>query len=738
MLDLQRDLNDQQFHAVNHVEGPLLVIAGAGSGKTRVITYRVASLVENHGVRPYRILAVTFTNKAAKEMRERIVKLLGGAGDDCWVSTFHSLCAKLLRLHAEEVGVDKQFTIYDDADQKAMVTRCLKALKIDDKKFPAKMIQSEINKAKRELVTAAEYPTSDFYRERIQQVYAQYEAQMKEAKALDFADLIFRMVMGMRQSESLRQAVAGRYDYVLADEFQDTNMVQLELIRLLAKDHSNICVVGDDDQSIYSWRGADVTNILEFERFFPGAETVTLDRNYRSSANILKGAHGVVSQLDGRREKELWTSDPEGEKIAYVESEDEREEARLVAKAVKELRDDGIQFQEQAVFYRINAQSRVFEEVFRSMNIPHKVVGGMRFYERAEIKDILAYLRLIQNSADLAAFLRVVNTPTRGIGKTSVDKLVAIAAGHGISVYDAIDRAAEGVGTAGVKKLHAFKEMVEKWRAEIELGPSHLAARVLEDTGYMRGLENENTAEADARMENLKELAGSLEDFEADAEDPTLSSFLELIALQTDVDQANFDGDTVTLMTVHAAKGLEFDAVHVTGLEEDLFPYRRGGDSLLDVSAEEMDEERRLCYVAMTRARKRLFLSRTRVRRIFGRERFNRPSRFLDDVPAEIILDLTVARRPKIESLSTFNRRTGTGNFGRPAPSKPKKSAGTWIDRSFDQSADPQIVPGQQVRNAKFGVGKVLSVRPGDRLKVEVEFPVYGVKVVLADFLDFD
>lgn len=735
MLDLQNDLNEQQAEAVLKVNGPLLVIAGAGSGKTRVITYRVAHLVENKGIAPYRILAVTFTNKAAREMRERIMELLGGAGADCWVSTFHAVCAKLLRLHAEWAGVDKQFTIYDNADQKAMVSRCLKTLDFDSKQFPPKMIQSAINKAKRELVTPSDYPTNDFYRERIQQVYAHYEERMKEASALDFGDLIYRMVMGMRSNEEFRRVVSRRFEYLLADEFQDTNSVQLEFIRLLAEEHSNICVVGDDDQSIYSWRGADVTNILEFEHFFPGAHVVTLDRNYRSTSNILKGAHGVVSQLKGRREKELWTSDPDGENIAYIETEDEREEARLVTKAIKELKEDGYSLKEQAVFYRINAQSRVFEEVFRSMDIPYKVVGGMRFYERAEVKDVLAYLRLIQNTSDLSAFLRVVNTPTRGIGKTTIDKLMSIVAGYGISAYDAIERAGESVGSAGVKRLTAFRGMVEKWRAEIEQGPVHLARRVLEDTGYMQVLENENTAEADARMENLRELEGSLEDFEKEAKEPSLSSFLELIALQTDVDQVDFGGETVTLMTVHAAKGLEFEVVYVTGLEEDLFPYRSGAESQPDDSFEEMEEERRLCYVAMTRARKRLFLTRARVRRLFGRERYNCPSRFIDDVPMEIITDLSINRRPGAQLLSSYS---STRSKTISARSKKKNANRTRVDSSFDQSSTVQIRRGQKVRNAKFGIGEVVSVRFGERVKVEVLFPVYGKKVVLADFLDFE
>ena len=574
MRDFASELNERQAEAVSAVQGPLLVIAGAGSGKTRVITYRIANLVANHGVQARRIMAVTFTNKAAGEMRHRVETLIdGGAG--CWVSTFHASCAKLLRRYGERFGVDPRFTIYDDQDQKAMLVRVLKELALGEKQFPPRALQHEINRAKRELVGPADYPEGDFYRARVKKIYDLYERRMRDANALDFGDLLYRIVVGMRADERLAAEIAGLHDYVHVDEFQDTNRVQLELVRLLTP-HGNVCVVGDDDQSIYSWRGADVGNILDFERFFPGARTVTLDRNYRSTGNVLKAAHGVVSRLVGRRPKELWTSNDEGERIGVIEAPDEREEARLVARALKELVQDGFPLREQAVFYRTNAQSRVFEEVFRTMSIPHRVVGGMRFYERAEVKDVLAYMRLVQNPADHAAFVRIVNTPPRGIGKTTLDRLTAIAAGHGISMYEAIAHpAAAELGGAALARLAAFRATVDAWRADAEAGPSRLARRIVAETEYVGRLEAKDNAEADARMENVQELLGSIEDFEAEAESPTLASFLELVALQTDVDAARFDGEEATLMTVHAAKGLEFDVVFVTGLEEGLFPFRR-------------------------------------------------------------------------------------------------------------------------------------------------------------------
>jgi len=727
MLDLERDLNERQLEAARHVRGPLLVIAGAGSGKTRVITYRIANLVLNHGVDPRRIMAVTFTNKAAREMAQRVERLLG-FGASCWVSTFHSSCARLLRWYGERAGVSPRFTIYDDQDQKAMIARVLKELALSEKQFPPRAVQAELNRAKRELTGPEDYPEGDFYRQRVKKIFQLYELRMRDASALDFGDLLYRTVRAMRTDAGLAADISGRFDFVLVDEFQDTNRVQLELVRLLTP-HRNVCVVGDDDQSIYSWRGADVTNILGFEEIFPGATAVTLDRNYRSTANILKAAHGVVSRLRGRREKELWTSNEDGGRVSVAVASDEREEGRMVAKAVRSLRDEGHPLSEQAVFYRTNAQSRVFEEVFRSLDIPHRVVGGMRFYERAEVKDLIAYLRLVQNPADHTAFTRVVNVPARGIGQTTVDRLVALAAGRGVSAYEAVGLAAAGgVPAAAARKLEAFAAMVDGWRTEAERGPAHLAQRALEDTGYIELLEKENTAEADARIENLRELVGSIEDFEREAEHPTLDSFLELVVLQTDVDAARFEGEEVTLMTVHSAKGLEFDVVFVTGMEDGLFPFRRADDELLDAQGA-MDEERRLGYVAMTRARKRLFLTRASSRRLFGSSRSNPPSRFLSDVPRDVVEDLS-PDRPAVSLLGATARAV-------PVPAPARRDV--WVDRSYDQSpAEPALHPGRTVRHPRFGVGTVVAFHPGEKPKVDVKFPAFGRKTILLAYLEID
>jgi DNA helicase-2/ATP-dependent DNA helicase PcrA len=743
MLDLARELNERQLAAATHVEGPLLIIAGAGSGKTRVITHRAAHLVLAHRVPPWRILAVTFTNKAAREMAERIERLLDRPGA-MWVSTFHATCARLLRSRGERFGVDPRFTIYDDQDQKAMVVRVLKELGIDDKRFPPRGVQHELGRAKRELTGPESYPRGDWYREQVGRIYDLYERRMREAGALDFGDLLYRTVRAMREDPALAAEVAGLFDHVMVDEFQDTNLVQLELVRLLAAPHRNVCVVGDDDQSIYSWRGADVTNVLEFERHFPGAKVVTLDRNYRSTGNILKAAHGVVSRLCSRREKELWTDREAGARIAVIAAPDEREEARLVCQAVRDLRAEGVPLSEQAIFYRINAQSRVFEEVLRALNVPHRVVGGMRFYERAEVKDVLAYLRLIHNPADHTAFVRVVNVPARGIGKASVERLVAAAAAGGCSAFDAIPLAAEEIGRAPGARLLAFRELVERWRAEAAEGPTHLARRVLEDTGYVAALEHENTAEADARLENVRELLGSIDDFAREAEEPSLAGFLELVALQTDVDSVSFDGEQVTLMTVHSAKGLEFDAVYVTGLEEGLFPWRPADGALADAGAE-LEEERRLAYVAMTRARARLFLTLARSRRLFGSERIGPPSRFLADVPAAVVEDRSPAR-PRV-SLLDLDLPARPGAPARPrrpsaaGPSTPRAGAAAaaevWIDRSLDQRAEAGgLRPGTAVRHARFGEGLVLAVHAGQRLKADVRFPAFGTKTIVADYLE--
>ena len=777
MFDLKSDLNEQQYSAAAHINGPLLVIAGAGSGKTRVITYRVANLVAAHRVQPWRILAVTFTNKAAKEMRERVVKLISGDGANCWVSTFHATCARLLRTHGALIGVDPKFTIYDDSDQKAMVTRCIKDLGHNDKSFPPRAIQNEINRAKQDGLGPNDYGAGDFYREQVKAIYALYEKRMRESSALDFGDLLFRTVRGMRESSEFRQTIRSKFDYILVDEFQDTNNAQLEIVRQLAAGHGNICVVGDDDQSIYSWRGAEIKNILEFDRVFPGTQIVTLDRNYRSSANILAASHSVATKLIRRHPKELWTDGAPGEKIALIEAEDEREEARLIARAVKELRSDGHSLNEQAVFYRINAQSRVFEEVFRTMGIPYRVVGGMRFYERAEVKDILAYLRLIQNPGDAAAFLRVVNVPARGIGKTTIERLTTQATRKEVAYFEAVkDAESAGISESAKKKLIAFLEMIASWRSEMDHGPHHLAERVLEDTGYLANLRQQNSAEADARLENIKELLGSIQDFEQEANEATLDSFLELVALQSDVDSADFDGEEVTLMTVHSAKGLEFDVVHVTGLEQGMFPYIKRSDMFMEApSVDENEEERRLCYVAMTRARKRLFLTLARTRTIFGQPQRKPRSQFLQDIPPELIVDIT-PDRPTLQPVQSpssppraaapFGVSRNTPIAGRglsfqraPLPNKPpapgtrpfrpvplhvetqsgaQKESGTWVDRSFDQRpAEEAIRPGAKVRHARYGIGEIVSVQPGARPKVTVAFPGYGRKTIIADFLEF-
>ncbi|MCB9619485.1 MAG: UvrD-helicase domain-containing protein [Sandaracinus sp.] len=555
-----------------HDGGPLVVFAGAGSGKTRVITMRIARLVAEQGVAPWRILAVTFTNKAAGEMRERLEHLVPGGAKGLQVGTFHSTCARLLRLNAEAAGVKKDFVIYDDQDQQAMVKRVMGDLNLDPKQLPPKQIAGAINRAKQEMTSPEEMATEgDPYREMVRRIYTLYEERMGKAGALDFGDLIYRFVRALEKNEELRQHLAGRFLHQLVDEFQDTNHAQLRLVRALASVHRNLVVVGDDDQSIYRWRGADRRNILDFRGAYPDARVVKLEQNYRSTQRILRVAHSVISKNHDREPKELWTENPEGDKVLVVRCEDERDEARMVVRGVQELQNKGASLAEVAVFYRTHAQSRVLEEGLRQANLPYRIVGGVRFYDRAEVKDLLAYLRVIQNPGDDISLMRIVNVPARGIGKTTLTRLLEDAARTGSSVWDAID---ENAGSGPARKLAQFKEMMERLRSSAKTLPlEDLPGMVLDESGYLEMLRADDSPEADARRENLQELVGSIQQFAEEHDEPTLASFLEDVTLASVADEQS-DGAKVTLMTVHAAKGLEFDTVMVTGLEERMFPMR--------------------------------------------------------------------------------------------------------------------------------------------------------------------
>jgi ATP-dependent DNA helicase UvrD/PcrA len=640
------ELNDAQSAAVLHGAGPLLVFAGAGSGKTRVITYRIARLLAEENVAPYRILAVTFTNKAAGEMRERLHALAGDVAKDLWVGTFHSISARLLRRYGADIGLSQRFTIYDDSDQKALIARVIRSEGYDERTYTPKLCLSRIHNKKREGIEPAQISPSPEFDETLLQIYVGYERALRACDAVDFDDLILCMVRLLEARPTPGSLTGhggaelrGRYDYVLVDEFQDTNAIQYRWVRALAERTRNLCVVGDDDQSIYGWRGADIRNIRDFSSDFPDAAVIKLEQNYRSTGNIVLAARRVIEAARGRKEKALWTNAPAGDKIVVTSLRDEREEAQLVARTLRERISAGISPRELAVFYRVNAQSRVLEEALRQHQLAYQIVGGMRFFERAEVKNLIAYLRFLDNPKSDGDLVRIFNLPTRGLGNKTLDRLLALASTRGISVFEAIEVSLiEGdVSGSAKKKLEAFHALMSELRQRrTELLPSELAVTVLEKTGYQQALRAENNAEADARLENLAELVGSIKEYEAETEranrQPMLDEYLERVALVSDVDAVQ-EGTAVLLMTVHSAKGLEFDTVLLTGMEEETFPYR----GLESENNDEIEEERRLAYVAITRARRRLYISHVTTRTIFGQTRYLAPSRFLQQLPEEAV-----------------------------------------------------------------------------------------------------
>jgi DNA helicase-2/ATP-dependent DNA helicase PcrA len=723
VLDLG-SLNPPQREAVVHQGGPLVVFAGAGSGKTRVITYRVAHLISARDVAPWRILAVTFTNKAAGEMRDRLLGLLGDRGAAVHVGTFHATCARFLRRNGESLGISKDFTIYDDQDQLALVRRVLRDLGLDEKRYQPKAIAGRINRAKQEVQGPESIETPDPWSEVVRRVYEAYEDRLHQANALDFGDLIFRTVRGLEADESFRETLAGRFSHVLVDEFQDTNQAQFRLVRSLSEGHRNLCVVGDDDQSIYRWRGADRRNILDFRTSFSDATLVKLEQNYRSTQRILRAANAVIARNTDREPKALWTDNDEGEAILVVRTMDERDEARLVLRGVQELSAQGYRLSDVAVFYRTHAQSRVIEEALRSANIGYRIVGGMRFYDRAEVKDLLAYLRVAINPADDMSLLRIINTPARGIGKTTITRLLDLAAQHGQSLWGVLE--GEGLGTIGnaaQKRLVGFRTLMSDLRevATSDAPLGEIGAELVERTGYAEVLKHDDTPEADARFQNVQELVASMDEFHREHSDAVLADFLENVTLHTSADERS-DGDRVTLMTVHAAKGLEFPIVMVTGLEEQVFPFK-GIDPWED--PEELEEERRLAYVAFTRAKERLVLSYAAVRRIFGQQRVGIPSRFLNELP--------------VEDTSWIGSRS-TSPSSRPGEPRAPERASTDSYIDYSESSDvtdiSELRRGMQVHHPKFGVGEVREVMLGSPPRVSVRFPGWGTRKIIASYLE--
>ena len=646
MKDILKGLNDKQLEAAEHTEGPLLILAGAGSGKTRVLTHRIGYLIEK-GVMPWQILAITFTNKAAGEMRERVDSLLSGRGTDVFVSTFHSLCVNILRRDIDKIGYGRDFTIYDTDDQKTLLREVIKALNLDTKTYRDRSALSFISGKKNEMISPSEFESSatDYYERNLARIYAEYQKRLKSNNAVDFDDLLLLTVRLFKEQPEVLMGWQERFHYIMVDEYQDTNGVQFELVRMLSAKYRNLCVVGDDDQSIYKFRGADIENILSFERSFPGAKVVKLEQNYRSTRSILAAANEVIKNNKGRKEKRLWTANEYGELPSFREYPDSRSEAEGV---VTEASDGSFPLKDQAILYRTNAQSRLFEESCVRHNIPYRIVGGVNFYQRREIKDVLSYLRLISNGVDDLALARIINVPKRGIGQTTLDNLRSEAQLRDVSMYEAIGLL-EGKNTASAKKLLSFRELIEGFRERAksgELSLTGLIEAVRDDTGYGAELMKEGEIEGRTRLENIEELINKAADYkdEEGSRLSELSRFLEEVSLIADIDSLEDSDEVLRLMTLHGAKGLEFDRVFLCGMEEGLFPSAASINA--DDPEEEIEEERRLCYVGITRARKVLRMSSAAERMVNGEMRYTRVSRFIDEIPDECLIKVMKRRKP--------------------------------------------------------------------------------------------
>lgn len=729
-------LNPQQRKAVETVDGPLLIMAGAGSGKTRVLTHRIAHLIASRKAAPWNILAITFTNKAAREMQERVDQLVGASGNDIWVSTFHSMCVRILRKDISRIGYANNFTILDSADQLSVVKSCMKELNIDTKKFEPKAVQAEISSAKNELVTPESYESKigDYFQGIVAKVYRLYQRKLKSNNSLDFDDLIMKTIELFKDVPEVLDFYQNKFLYIHVDEYQDTNRAQYMLCRMLADKHHRICVVGDSDQSIYRWRGADITNILNFEQDYPEATTILLEQNYRSTGNILKAANQVISQNKGRKPKNLWTDQGEGSKIKIYQADSEHAEGYFIASEITRNREQGKNYGDHAILYRTNAQSRVIEEILIKSEIPYQIVGGIKFYDRKEIKDILAYLRLISNPNDDLSLARIVNVPKRGIGDTSLERVAFAAGQHGVSMMamlEAVDSLE--ITTRAKNALSDFHEIILSLHHMVDyLTVTELTEKMLELTQYREELQRENTLESKARLENIEEFLSVTMDFERRNEDKSLVSFLTDLALIADIDTMDKeDGpqDAVVLMTMHSAKGLEFPIVFIAGMEEGIFPSSR---SLMD--DEELEEERRLAYVGITRAERELFLTCAQMRMLYGRTSANMPSRFLNEIPEELVERLTPASRlswgggaaQTVQSpIQRGDHVIGGGGAAR-ATSRPLNTVNTVLDYSV----------GDRVSHGKWGTGVVVAVKgSGDDTEVQIAFPApVGVKRLLAKF----
>lgn len=760
-MSIYDKLNEPQREAVYHTDGPLLILAGAGSGKTRVLTHRIAYLIEERNVNPWNILAITFTNKAAGEMRERVDSLVGFGSESIWVSTFHSMCVRILRRFIDRLGYDNRFTIYDTDDQKTLMKEVCKKVAIDTKVFKERSLMSAISSVKNELILPDEFELNaggDFAKLKIAKVYREYEAQLKANNALDFDDLLVKTVQLLQTQPDVLENYQERFRYIMVDEYQDTNTVQFQLVRLLAGKYRNLCVVGDDDQSIYKFRGANIRNILDFEHEFSDACVIKLEQNYRSTGNILNAANRVIANNKGRKEKTLWTANGEGELVHLRQFDTGYDEADFIAEDIKKEVRAGASYNDHAVLYRTNAQSRLLEEKFVAMNVPYKIVGGVNFYARREIKDLLAYLKTIDNGMDDIAVRRIINVPKRGIGLTTINRIQESAAERGLGFYETLmaPELIPGIGRSAAK-LDSFAALIEYFKGLTgQMSITDLLREVIEKTGYMESLDSEDKEDAQARKENIDELINKAAAYEEAAEDrdepATLSAFLEEVALVADIDSLDEEQDYVVLMTLHSAKGLEFPHVYLAGMEDGLFP------SYMTITSDDRDdleEERRLCYVGITRAEQELTLTCARRRMVRGETQYNKISRFIKEIPAELLdtgsrriepeTEVPVQQNTYAHAREAFRARA----FGAAYSNGAGKSSGVSSGKSSQGLASlqkgsqlaagsggsPDYAEGDRVRHVKFGEGTVLEIRSGGRdYEVTVDFDSAGVRKMFAKF----
>lgn len=766
MQDILKGLNDKQHEAVVTTEGPCLVIAGAGSGKTKVLTHKIAYLIGEKGAKPWDILAITFTNKAANEMKERIAGLIGDEAKDIWMGTFHSICVRILRRFIDRIGFDSSFIIFDASDQRSLVKACLKDLAIDDKLFNDRSVLSEISNAKNEMLEPELYQvkaSGDFRKEKIATVYSLYQKRLRENNAIDFDDIINYTIKILMENPDILEYYTNKFKYVLVDEYQDTNKAQFTLVTMLASKHGNITVVGDNDQGIYSFRGADISNILNFERDFPGTKIIKLEQNYRCTGNILKAANAVIKNNEVKYKKELWTQNEEGNLPKVYLADNEYDEGTYIVEQIEHLkREEYYKYSDFAILYRMNTQSRAIEDILRRENVPYKIVGGLKFYERKEIKDIIAYLRLIQNSNDNLSLKRIINEPKRGIGKTSLEKIEQISVNSGISMYEIIKNADK----YGLNRIYLnsreFITQIEELKAQKEEMPiSELITKTLKKTGYTKALEQENTIEAENRIANLEEFLTVASEFEEEFAENGLSEFLEGITLSSDIDNVEENEESVTLMTLHSAKGLEFPVVFLVGMEEGIFP---GYKSIAE--PKELEEERRLCYVGITRAKENLFLTCSKQRTVFGSTSYNPTSRFLAEIPQELLDGYEEAfgenHKDTIFKDSNYSWTYGSKDNGNiktykinekepvfAASSKTNntgfafRTAESFLNNLGKQASKEvdlsKYEAGVRVFHKKFGEGTINIVEPeGEDLKVDINFDKVGHKRLMAKFANLE